>query len=176
MNCVIIFEKDLKNLGNKLMKDFYEQIHDDYFLEEFEEVKLKRKYYDENFTKVFTSFCKNKQNNFVTLDLNLNIKDLLKTDKLYNEDILTTIENEIKKNKDLSEDLLMKKIEAKIEDESLDVELIFKFFDKMEKDLKINPDDEFEIYEDFFCRKKGFLYIYEVFYNCHKELEFAKKD
>ena len=62
MSSVIIFDKDIKKLGKNLMKEFYEHIHDeDYFLKEFDEVKLKRKFYDENLTKEFLSFYKNQE-------------------------------------------------------------------------------------------------------------------
>ena len=61
MSSVIIKEKDLERLGKKLMKDFYNHVHDEYFLTEFDEVKLKRKYYDENLTKQFLSFYDNEE-------------------------------------------------------------------------------------------------------------------
>ena len=61
MSSCIIQKKDLERLGKKLMKEFYDLIHDDYFLTEFDEVKLKRKYYDENLTKQFLSFYDNEE-------------------------------------------------------------------------------------------------------------------
>ena len=61
MSSVIIFEKDLEKLGKKLMKEFYDHVYSDYLLKEFEEVKLKRKYYDENLTKEFLSFYENQK-------------------------------------------------------------------------------------------------------------------
>ena len=61
MSACIIKEKNLEKLGKKLMKEFYYHIHDDYFLTEYDEVKLKRKYYDENLTEIFLSFYKNKE-------------------------------------------------------------------------------------------------------------------
>ena len=64
MSACIIQKKDLEKLGKKLMKEFYEHVHDDYFLKEFDEVKLKRKYYDENLTKEFLLFHKNEEKKF----------------------------------------------------------------------------------------------------------------
>ena len=61
MSSVIIFEKDIEKLGKKLMKEFYYHVHDDYLLKEFDEVKLKRKFYDENLTKEFLSFYENQE-------------------------------------------------------------------------------------------------------------------
>ena len=130
------------------MKDFYEHVHDDYFLKEFDEVKLKRKYYDKNLTKEFLSFYKHKEKN---------IKLLYFDQKTY-EDLVNM------ETKDL-----LSKIETKIKDEDeseiLDFEIIFNFFDKMDKKLEINKDDDFEIDEDLFCLKKAFLHMFEV-YHC----------
>ena len=149
MSSVIIFKKDLDNLGKKLMKEFYHHIHDDYFLKEYEEVRLKRKYYDENLTKQFLSFHENEEKNILSLYFdNKRFKDLL----------------EMK-----TEDLL-KNIETKIRDETLDVEIIFRFLDQMDK-LEINQGDDFEIYEDLFCMKKAFINIYNVFHYNYQELE-----
>lgn len=150
MSSVIIFKKDLDNLGKKLMKEFYHHIHDDYFLKEYEEVRLKRKYYDENLTKQFLSFHENEEKNVVSLYFdNKRFKDLL----------------EMK-----TEDLL-KNIETKIRDETLDVEIIFNFLDQMDIKLEINKGDDFEIDEDLFCMKKAFINIYNVFHYNYQELE-----
>ena len=82
----IIKKKDLENLGKNLMKEFYNHVHDDYLLEEFDEVKLKRKYYDENLTKEFLSFYKNKEKNIINLYFdNKRYKDLV---KMKTEDLL----------------------------------------------------------------------------------------
>ena len=149
MSSVIIFKKDLDNLGRKLMKEFYHHIHDDYFLKEYEEVRLKRKYYDENLTKQFLSFHENEEKNIHKSYFgNKRFKDLL----------------EMK-----TEDLL-KNIETRIRDETLDVEIIFRFLDQMNK-LEINLGDDFEINEDLFCMKKAFINIYNVFHYNYQELE-----
>ena len=150
MSSVIIFKKDLDNLGKKLMKEFYYHIHNDYFLKEYEEVRLKRKYYDENLTKQFLSFHENEEKNIVSLYFdNKRFKDLL----------------EMK-----TEDLL-KNIETKIRDETLDYKIIFNFLDQMDIKLKINKGDDFEIDEDLFCLKKAFIHIYEVYHSDHYYLE-----
>ena len=76
MSSVIIFEKDLEKLGRKVMKEFYYQIHNDYMLT-FDEIKLKRKYYDENIAKEFL-FFENKRP-IIRADLNeMKTEDLLK--------------------------------------------------------------------------------------------------
>ena len=143
MSSVIIFEKDIEKLGKKLMKEFYYHVHEAYFLKEFDEVKLKRKYYDENLTKEFLSFYKNQEKNIVSLYFdNKRYKDLV----------------EMK-----TEDLL-KKIETKIKDETLNYEIIFNFLDQMDIKLEISKGNDFEIDEDLFCMKKAFIHIYKVYH------------
>ena len=131
MSSVVIFKNDLDYLGKILMKEFYHQIHEDYFLKEFEEVRLKRKYYDENLTKEFLSFHKDKERKE-------NIEFLYFDNKRYKDLV------EMK-----TEDLL-KKIETKIKDETLNVNIIFEFFERMDKKLEINKNIDFELDEDLF--------------------------
>ena len=149
MSSCIIQKKDLERLGKNLMKEFYDHIHDDYFLTEFDEVKLKRKYYDENLTEKFLSFYKNKEKN---------IKRLYFDNKRY-EDLV----------KMKTEDLL-KKIEGKIKDETLDYKIIYNFLDQMDRELKISKDMDHDIYEDLFYMKKAFIHIFEVFHYDYKYL------
>lgn len=150
MSACIIQKKDLKKLGKKLMKEFYDHVHKDYLLKEFDEVKLKRKYYDENLTKEFLSFYENQEKNIVSLYFdNKRYKDLV----------------EMK-----TEDLL-KKIETKIKDETLNYEIIFNFLDQMDIKLEINKGDDFEIDEDLFCMKKAFIHLYSVYHFDHDYLE-----
>ena len=149
MAACIIQKKDLERLGKNLMKKFYYYIHDHYFLTEFDEVKLKRKFYDENLTKKFLSFYENKEKN---------IKILYFDNKRY-EDLV----------KMKTEDLF-KKIEGKIKDETLDYKIIYNFLDQMDRELKINKDIEHEIYEDFFYMKKAFIHMFEVFHYDYKYL------
>ena len=150
MSACIIQKKDLEKLGKKLMKEFYNHVYDDYLLEEFEEVKLKRKYYDENLTKEFLSFYENQEKNIVSLYFdNKRYKDLV----------------EMK-----TEDLL-KKIETKIKDETLNYEIIFNFLDQMDIKLEISKGNDFEIDEDLFCMKKAFIHMYSVYHFDHHYLE-----
>ena len=143
MSSCIIQKKDLERLGKNLMKKFYDHIHDDYFLTEFNEVKLKREYYNENLTEKFLSFYENKEKNF---------KRLYFDNKRY-EDLV----------KMKTEDLL-KKIEGKIKDETLDYKIIYNFLDQMDIKLKISEGIEHEIYEDLFYMKKAFIHMFEVFH------------
>ena len=150
MSACIIQKKDLEKLGKKLMKEFYYHVHDDYLLEEFEEVKLKRKYYDENLTKEFLSFYENQEKNIVSLYFdNKRYKDLV---EMKTED-------------------LFKKIETKIKDKTLDYEIIYNFLDQMDIKLEISKGNDFEIDEDLFCMKKAFIHMYSVYHFDHHYLE-----
>ena len=150
MSACIIQKEDLKKLGKKLMKEFYNHVYSDYFLKEFEEVKLKRKYYDENLTKEFLSFYENQEKN---------IKSLYFDNKRYKDLV------EMK-----TEDLL-KKIETKIKDETLNYEIIFNFLNQMDIKLEINKGNDFEIDEDLFCMKKAFIHMYLVYHFDHYYLK-----
>ena len=149
MKACIIQKKDLEKLGKKLMKEFYEHVHNDYLLEEFDEVKLKRKYYDENLTKKFLSFYENKEKTLINLYFdNKRYEDLV---KMKTEDLL-------------------KKIEGKIKDETLDYKIIYNFLDQMDRELKISKDMDHDIHEDLFYMKKAFIHIFEVFHYDYKYL------
>ena len=143
MRACIILKKDLEKLGKKLMKEFYYLIHDKFFLKEFDEVKLKRKYYDENLTKEFLSFYEKKEENF---------SDLYFGDKRYEDLVKMETKN------------LLSKIETKIKDESLDFKIIFNFLSKMDIKLKIDKGIDHDINEDLWYMKKAFLHMYEVYY------------
>ena len=150
MSSCIIQKKDLENLGKKLMKEFYDHVHSNYLLNEFDEVKLKRKYYDENLTKEFLSFYENKEKNIKSVYFdNKRYKDLVKME-----------------TKDL-----LSKIETKIQDETLNFKIIFNFLDQMDIKLEISKGIDHEIDEDLFYMKKAFLHMYEVFYYDSKYLE-----
>ena len=150
MSACIIPKKDLEKLGKKLMKEFYEHVHEVYFLKEFDEVKLKRKYYDENLTKEFLSFHENKEKTFKNLYFdNKRYEDLVKME-----------------TKDL-----LSKIETKIQDETLDFEIIYNFLDKMDRKLKIDIGIEHEIDEDLFYMKKAFMHMFQVYHYDYIYLE-----
>lgn len=150
MSSVIIFEKDIEKLGKKLMKEFYYHVHDDYLLKEFDEVKLKRKFYDENLTKEFLSFYKNKERNYRKLYFdNKRYEDLVQME---------------------TEDLLSK-IETKIKDETLDYNFIDNFLNQMDIKLNISKGDDFEIDEDLFCMKNAFTNIYDIYHFDYYYLE-----
>ena len=139
MSCVIIRKKDLYKLGKKLMKEVYHRLRDDYMLN-FDEVRSERDYFDKNLVSKFLIFHKERKN-----------KDLCFVNKRYEE--LFTMPHED----------LLKKIEDKIENETLDLQIIY---DVLEG-LKLN----IELDEDLYLKKKEFISIYDVYYYNHTFLE-----
>ena len=146
MSSVIILKKDLEKLGKKLMKEFYLKIYNEDYLKENEEYK---KFYDENLVNEFLSFNKN--------------KNITKYFIFRNEEYIDILKLEPK--------ILLKKIEEIYLNEDLDVSIIYEFFYKMKKKVKIDKHIEFEIDEDFYCMKKSFLKLYNVFYNYYIDLD-----
>ena len=131
MAAVIIRKKDLKNLGRKLMKEVYKFLHDEYILT-FEEMKVEKDNLKKNLVKCyFESF------NFII------------TQKRYS----WSIEHE-ELDKSKYEEYL-KEIEDKIENESLDINVIFKVLNNLKIDMEID--------EDLFFKTKGFINIFKVF-------------
>ena len=154
MSACVIFKKDLEKLGRKLMKEFYYKMTDDYLIDEFEEFKLKKKFYDENLVKEFLSFHEKEERQ-------KGCSYLYFGDKRLSD--LSSIDPKT----------LLKNIEIKIENETLDPDLIFTFFDKMDKELVIDKILDFELDEDLFCLKRSFINIYNVVNNDYRELEYV---
>ena len=126
---LIIRKKDIENLGRKLMKEVYEFLHDEYILT-FEEMKVQK----DKIKKHLIFFYLKK----------------LMFDEIKYKNYEEIIEDEIKYKK------YLKEIEDKIEDESLDIKLIFDVLDMIKLD--------FEIDEDLFDKKKH-LYIFILYMN-----------
>ena len=131
MAAVIIREKDIKNLGRKLMKEVYKFLHNEYILT-FEEMKVEKDNFKKNLVKCyFESF------NFTI------------TQKKYS----WRIEHEELDESKYEENL--KEIEDRIENESLDINMIFKVLNNLKLDMEID--------EDLFFKTKGFINIFKVF-------------
>ena len=132
---LVIRKKDIENFGRKLMKEVYKFLHDDYILS-FEEMKVEKERLEKNLVKEYLyMYYKISMFNF----------DKDKYDKYTNE-----LNDESKYKSSL------KKIVSKIEDESLDISLIYDVLKCIEL--------EFEIDEDLFVKNKAFIYFYTVYY------------
>ena len=151
MSSVIIFEKDLKKLGRLIMHDFYYSIHEEYFLKEFEEIRLKKKYYDDNFSKEYLSFCKDEERKDGFSHVHFNNKKLEDLIEMDTEELLLNLKN-------------------KIDHEDLDYNLIYRFLTKMKREVNIDKQIDFEIDEDLFCSIKSFINLYNVYHYDYKEL------
>ena len=136
MEDLVIREKDIVNLGRKTMKEFYEFLNEDYFLTTFEELKVEQKKLKEYL-------------------VNLYLRMIYKVDEIHRDEekfdkYIKEIEDESKNDK------YLKDLVAKIEDESIDIKVIYHVLDR----IKL----EFEIHEDLFDKKKAFLYFYCIYY------------
>ena len=135
MSDLIIRKTDIEKFGRKLMKKVYEFLHDDYILT-FEEMKVEKEKLENNLVEKY-------------LHMYYNIDSFSYSEKQY-EKYTKDLNN---KNK---HDSILKIMISEIEDENLDIKIIF---DVLES-IKL----EFEIDEDLFVEKKAFIHIYSVFH------------
>ena len=193
----IIFKKDLEKLGKKLIKEFYEYIHDEELLS-YPEIILFKKYYDSFIIKDYLleklktlknpledEFYKNliskfKNENLILKDENEyeNVTNLLSKLKVDIKD--ETLENlyskviTVCKNKTLEKETFKKffsKLEAEIKDETLDLDFIYHCMDHMKDKVEIDEQIEFELNEDFSYMKKAFINLYNVYHYDYTYLE-----
>ena len=143
MAACIIKKKDLEELGKKLMQEFYHYVHEDYLLTTFDEVKLHRDYYDKNLVNEFLMFHEKKEKN---------LENLYFDNKKYKEIVKIPPKD------------LLKKIEGKILDKTLNYKIIFNFLDKIKLD--------FEIDEDLYYMKKAFINMFNVYHYDYRYLEY----
>ena len=133
---LVIREKDIVNLGRKTMKEFYEFLNEDYFLTTFEELKVEQKKLKEYL-------------------VNLYLRMIYKVDEIHRDE--EKFDKYIKEIEDESKyDKYLKELVDKIEDESLDIKIIYNVLKRVKLD--------FEIHEDLFVKKKAFIYFYSIYY------------
>ena len=136
MEDLVIREKDIVNLGRKTMKEVYKFLHDDYILTAFNEMEEEKEKLKNNLF-----------NKFLFMYYNINSNDY--TERQY-EEYSKNLNNKSNYN------IILKKMISKIEDESLDIEIIYKILEETKL--------EFEINEDLFVKKKAFIYFYTIYY------------
>ena len=139
MAAVIIRKKDLESLGRKLMKEVYKFLHDEYILS-FEEMKLEKERLEKDLVVFnFKSF------NYTTVQKgnswSITYEDF---DKSKHEEEL-------------------KNIEDKIENESLDINLIFKVLNRLKLVMEMD--------EDLYFKTHAFINIFKVFDSDYSYLE-----
>ena len=140
MAAVINRKKDVERLGRKLMKEVYDFLHDEYILNNFSEMKLEKQRLEKDlvlfkFESVNYTIIQ-KENSW-----SINYEDF---DKSKHEEELKIIENEI-------------------ENEILDIRLVFKALDRLKLDNEID--------EDLFDKTQAFLNIFKVFDSNYSYLE-----
>ena len=143
MASCIIKKKDLEELGKKLMQKFYHYVYEDYLLTTFDEVKLHRDYYDKNLVNKFLMFHEEKEKN---------LKNLYFDNKKYEEIVK------------MPPKVLLKKIEDKILNKTLNYEIIFNFLNKINLHLEID--------EDLYFMKKAFMNMFNVYHYDYLYLEY----
>ena len=131
---LVIRKKDIENLGRKVMKEVYEFLHDDYILT-FEEMKVEKDKLERYLVNFYLRMIHKISVFIFEKDKYDNYNKELKDESKY-------------KN-------YLKELVAKIEDESLDINLIFEVLDRIKLDFVLD--------EDLFDKKKAFIYIYSVY-------------
>ena len=140
MAAVIIRKKDVERLGRKLMKEVYEFLHDEYILNNFSEMKLEKQRLEKDLVL------------FKFESVNYTIVQKENSWSIKYEDF-----DKSKHEKEL------KIIEDEIENEGLDIRLVFKVLDRLKLDNEID--------EDLFHKTQPFLNIFEVFDSNYSYLE-----
>lgn len=172
----IITKSMLEKKGRELMLEFFDSIHDEYSLKTFEEIKSQRKYYDENVVKLYKDLIlkdkhlfKDENGKKVTFFTN-DLGDILLNPINHKNGYVDFYKEYYKDYKKFDEKDILKLIEDKIKNKTIEIEFVFDFLVKMDKNLKLDSSLEFEINEDLFSLKKAFLNAYELFHHSGNEL------
>ena len=140
MAAVIIRKKDVDRFGRKLMKEVYKFLHDEYILNNFSEMKLEKQRLEKDLVL------------FKFESLNYTIVQKEKSWSIKYEDF-----DKSKHEKEL------KIIEDEIENERLNIKLIFTVLNRLNLDMEID--------EDLFYKNEAFLNIFKVFDSKYEYLE-----
>ena len=140
MAAVIIRKKDVDRFGRKLMKEVYKFLHDEYILNNFSEMKLEKQRLEKDLVL------------FKFESLNYTIVQKEKSWNIKYEDF-----DKSKHEKEL------KIIEDEIENERLNIKLIFTVLNRLNLDMEID--------EDLFYKNEAFLNIFKVFDSKYEYLE-----
>ena len=133
---LVVRKKDIENLGRKTMKEVYEFLNDDYILTAFNIMEEEKE-------KLNNSLF----NYFLRMIYNIDSDDYT---QIQYEEYCKFLDNKSNYN------IILKKMISKIEDESLDIEIIYEILEKINL--------EFEIDEDLFVKKKAFIYFYTILF------------
>ena len=140
MAAVIIRKKDVDRFGRKLMKEVYKFLHDEYILNNFSEMKLEKQRLEKDLVL------------FKFESVNYTIVQKENSWSIKYEDF-----DKSKHEKEL------KIIEDEIENERLNIKLIFTVLNRLNLDMEID--------EDLFYKNEAFLNIFKVFDSKYEYLE-----
>ena len=140
MAAVIIRKRDVDRLGKKVMKEVYEFLHNEYILNNFSEMKLEKQRLEKDLVL------------FKFESVNYTIVQKENSWSIKYEDF-----DKSKHEKEL------KIIEDEIENERLNIKLIFTVLNRLNLDMEID--------EDLFYKNEAFLNIFKVFDSKYEYLE-----
>ena len=145
MSSVIISEKDLKRLGQELLKEVYEFLHDDYIISTFEEMLKEKEKFLRNliFKNSFDKFS-------VDSSLNESEDNIDKLISKKSKDDTGKLISKVSTFKDK-----LKILKYKIDKGLFDCDEIYYALDNLYLD--------FEIDEDLYKKVKAYIKIYEIF-------------
>ena len=154
MAAVIIKQKDVKRLGKEVLNEMFNFLHDEYILNEFEEMKEVKK-----------EFLNNLMSNHInTLHRKFKIteekrKELV--EPFFKPLFLGDNENSLIEEKSIPDELELK-VNA-MRDDGIDTEGIYQTLNFLKLDMEID--------EDLYFKTKAFLDIYRVFESAYTYLE-----
>ena len=155
MAAVIIRQKDVKRLGEELLSEMFNFLHDEYILTKFKEMKEVQKEFLENLALNYINTL-HRQNKITKEKREVLFKPFV--DKLLKID-----ENSSNLEKNFKVEYESKLVKNAMEDGGIDTEGIYQSLNNLKLDIEIN--------EDLYFKTKAFLDIFRVFERGYTYLE-----
>ena len=154
MAAVIIKQKDVKRLGEEVLSEMFNFLHDEYILTEFKEMKEVQKEFLENLAK----------NHIETLHRQYKITEEKREVlvKPFIDDLLKIGENSSNLEKNIKVEYDSKLVKSAMEDDGIDTEGMYQTLNKLKLDMEID--------EDLYYKTKAFLDIFRVFESAYNYL------
>ena len=154
MAAVIIKQKDVKRLGEEVLSEMFNFLHDEYILTEFKEMKEVQKEFLENLAK----------NRIETLHRQYKITEEKREVlvKPFIDDLLKIGENSSNLEKNIKVEYDSNLVKSAMEDDGIDTERMYQTLNKLKLDMEID--------EDLYYKTKAFLDIFRVFESAYNYL------